>query len=160
MGLDNKCNRRYFSKQLTACFLSKLLPLKYLNTMIPKGVTIRKSKYTVKETIDRLHSFLQEHGATVYARINQQAEVNNAGGYLLPLEFILFGNPVAGGGLMNGNPMVALDLPLKVIAWEDDDKNVWLAYNEGSYLEERYAITHQPGSPLFLDQLIDKVFNP
>lgn len=126
--------------------------------MEAKGVTIRKSKYAVKETIDRIQSFVQQHGATVYARINQQAEVNNNGGQLLPLEFILFGNPAAGGLLMKNNPLVALDLPLKVIAWEDDKQNVWVAYNDGGYIEGRYGLPHLQGSPLYLNQLIDMVF--
>ena len=156
--MDQKYTRRGFSLQLISFGLFKFIPSKYLNTMEAKGITIRKSKYAVKETIDSIQSFLQQHGATVYARINQQAEVNNAGGQLLPLEFILFGNPAAGGLLMRNNSLVALDLPLKVIAWEDDKQNVWLAYNEGSYIEERYTLPHQQDSPLYLDQLIDMVF--
>jgi uncharacterized protein (DUF302 family) len=127
--------------------------------METKCITIRKSKYTVKETIDRLQSFLQQHGTTIYARINQQEEVNKTGGNLLPLEFILFGNPAVGGPLMQNNPLVALELPLKVIAWEDDKQDVWLTYNEGSYIEERYSLSHQRNSPLYLDQLMDNVFN-
>ncbi|MBC7935555.1 MAG: DUF302 domain-containing protein [Rhizobacter sp.] len=127
--------------------------------MKAKGVTIRKSKYAVKETIDRLQSFIEQHGATTYARINQQEEVNNTGGHLLPLEFILFGNPAAGGPIMKNNPLVALELPLKVIAWEDYNQKVWLAYNEGNYIEERYALPHQQGSPLYLDHVIDMILN-
>lgn len=120
----------------------------------PRGVAIYQSNYSVKETIDRIHSFLQEHGATVYTRINQQTEVNNTGQRLLPLEFILFGNPKSGGPLMAKNPLIALDLPLKVIAWQDDQGKVWLAYNEADYIEERYSLEHISNSPLKLDHLI------
>ena len=120
-----------------------------------RGIIIRQSPYDVKETIDHFESFLKQHGATVYARINQQTEVNNTGQNLLPLEFILFGNPKAGGSLMAENPLIALDLPLKIIAWEDDQKKVWLAYNEASYIEDRYALPHVENSPLHLDHLID-----
>src|SRR5450432_308344 len=123
--------------------------------MSAKGVIIRKSQYSVKDTIDHLQSFLQQHGATVYSRINQQTEVNNIGQNLLPLEFILFGNPKSGGPVMAENPLAALDLPLKVIAWEDDQKKVWLAYNEASYIEDRYGLMHTENSPLHLDNLID-----
>jgi uncharacterized protein (DUF302 family) len=123
--------------------------------MSAKGVIIRQSQYSVKDSIDRLQSFLQQHGATVYARINQQTEVNSTGRNLLPLEFILFGNPKSGGAVMAENPLAALDLPLKVIAWEDDQKKVWLAYNEAKYIEERYSLLHVQNSPLALDHLID-----
>ena len=125
----------------------------------PKGVHIYPSPYPVKETIDRLQEFLQRHGATIYARIDQQAEVQKAGLNMTPLEFILFGNPKAGGPLMNENPLAALDLPLKVIAWEDSEKKVWVACNEASYIEDRYTLTHNESSPLNLDALISKLLN-
>jgi uncharacterized protein (DUF302 family) len=122
--------------------------------MNPKGVIIKPSPYSVRETIDYLQEFLKQHGAIIYARINQQAEVNAVGQNLSPLEFILFGNPKAGGPIMAENPLAALDLPLKVIALEDADKKVWLAYNDAYYIEERYSLSHNPNSPLKLDQLI------
>lgn len=122
--------------------------------MNPKGVVIRSCSFSVKETIDRLQAFLVQHGATIYARINQQKEVNNTGQNILPLEFILFGNPRAGGPIMAENPMAALDLPLKVIAWEDDEKKVWLAFNDASYIEERYSIPPIPNSPLNIEGLV------
>src|SRR6201986_2176024 len=99
--------------------------------MNPNGVIIRPSGYSVKETIDRLQVFLLQHGATIYARIDQQAEVQKAGQNIPPLEFILFGNPKAGGPIMAENPLAALDLPLKAIAWEDKDGRAWLGYKQG-----------------------------
>jgi len=69
----------------------------------------------------------------------------------------MFGNPKAGGPLMAENPLVALDLPLKVIAWEDKEKKVWVAYNNASYIEERYNLSHNENSPLNLDPLISKL---
>jgi uncharacterized protein (DUF302 family) len=127
--------------------------------MNPKGVNIYASPYSVKETIDRLQAFLQQHGATIYARIDQQAEAMKTGQNLLPLEFIMFGNPKAGGALMAQNPLVALDLPLKVIAWEDGQKKVWLACNDAIYIEGRYALLHVNDSPLNLDPVISKILN-
>src|ERR1700753_681952 len=110
--------------------------------MNPEGVITRESKYSVKETIDHLQTFLLQHGATIYARIDQQAEVQKAGLTLAPLEYLLFGNPKAGGVLMAENPLVGLDLPLKVIAWEDNQEKVWISYNEGAYIEKRYTLSH------------------
>ena len=127
--------------------------------MNPEGVITRESKYSVKETIDRLQEFLQQHGATIYARIDQQAELQKLGLNLSPLEYLLFGNPKAGGVLMAENLLVALDLPLKVIAWEDAEKKVWISYNEGTYIEKRYALSHTENSPINLDPLIFKAFD-
>ena len=127
--------------------------------MNPKGITIRSSPWSVKETIDRLVVALEEHKATIYARINQQSEVHNAGKEIPPLEFILFGNPRAGGLIMAENPIAALDLPLKIIAWEDAAKRVWLAYNDAAYLEERYALSHDVMQPVNLDPLITNLIN-
>ena len=122
--------------------------------MTPQGIITRQSPYSVKETIDRLQAFLQAHGATIYARIDQQAELQKVGQSIPPLEFILFGNPKAGGPIMIENPIAALDLPLKVIAWEDDKKEVCVAFNDGVYLEDRYGLMHNYNSPLHLDRVI------
>jgi uncharacterized protein (DUF302 family) len=120
----------------------------------PNGVIVQPSPYSVKETIDRLEAFLRQHGATIYARIDQQAELQKAGQNIAPLEFLLFGNPRAGGPIMLENPIAALDLPLKIIAWEDDQRQVNIAFNEAAYIEERYSLIHNPTSPLNLNPLI------
>jgi uncharacterized protein (DUF302 family) len=125
--------------------------------MNPKGVITRPSNYSVKETIDRIQHFLQAQGVTIYARIDQQSEVANAGLHLSPLEFILFGKPKAGGPLMIANPLAALDLPLKIIAWEDQQHKVWLAYNDAAYVRERYDLPEAVSAPLNLDPIISKV---
>ena len=122
--------------------------------MNPDGVITKPSPYSVQETIDRLQSFLQQHGATIYARIDQQAELQKAGLSIGPLEFIMFGNPKAGGPIMIENPVAALDLPLKIIAWEDAGKKVFIAYNDALYVEERYGLSHNENSPLNLENLI------
>jgi uncharacterized protein (DUF302 family) len=120
-----------------------------------KGIVVRESAYSVKETIDRLQSFLLAHGVTIYARIDQQAEVQKAGLTMPPLEFILFGNPKAGGPIMLENPLTALDLPLKIIAWQDDEQKVWLAYNTAAYVEERFTLMPKENTPLDLEPLIN-----
>jgi uncharacterized protein (DUF302 family) len=122
--------------------------------MSPKGVIIQPSPYSVKETIDRFESFLKQHGATIYARIDQQAELQKVGQNISAIEFIMFGNPKAGGAIMIENPIAALDLPLKIIAWEDDQKKVFIAYNDALYIEDRYTLLHNANSPLNIDLLV------
>jgi uncharacterized protein (DUF302 family) len=134
-----------------------MLPLYHkFSAMSPKGVIVKSSKYSVKESIDRIEHFLQGQGVTIYARIDQQSEVNKTGLHLSPLEFILFGKPKAGGPLMLANPLSALDLPLKVIAWEDPQQKVWLAYNDATYIRERYDLPEPIGAPLNLDPIVSK----
>jgi uncharacterized protein (DUF302 family) len=125
--------------------------------MNPEGVNIYSSKYAVKEIIDRLQLFLEQHGATIYARIDQQDELSKTGQTIAPLEFLMFGNPTAGGALMTQSPLVALDLPLKVIAWEDNKSKVWVACNDAKYIEARYGLSQNEHSPLNLDKLINTV---
>jgi uncharacterized protein (DUF302 family) len=124
------------------------------------GVVINPSPYDVKETINRLETFLKQHGATIYARIDQNIELQKVGLNIPPLEFILFGNPKAGGPIMIENPVAALDLPLKVVAWEDDEKEVFTAYNDARYIEERHSLPHTLNSPLNLDNLIAMALKP
>lgn len=124
--------------------------------MNPKGVIIKSSKHSVKESIDRIQRFLESQGVTIYARIDQQSELNNAGLHIPPLEFILFGKPKAGGPLMMANPLAALDLPLKLIAWEDPQHKVWLAYNDPAWISERYDLPETISAPLNLDPIISK----
>jgi uncharacterized protein (DUF302 family) len=130
-----------------------------IDTMEQNGIVRTQSRYPVKETIDKLATFLQGHGATVYARIDQQSEVRNAGKDIRPLEFLLFGNPKVGGAVMEANPMSALELPLKVIAWEDAEGKVWLAYNEAAYIEERYGLPQELTKPLDLHPVVAKALS-
>lgn len=125
----------------------------------PNGVKVRQSRHGVRETIDMLQEILKQRGVTIYARIDQQAELRTVGIELAPLEFILFGNPRSGGPLMEKSPLVTLDLPLKVIAFQDAESRVWVAYNEAAYIESRYSLEPDPLSPLLLDQLVDRVIH-
>ena len=124
--------------------------------MNPQGVIIRPSRYTVTESIDRLQKFLEGQGVTVYARIDQQSELKNAGLTVPPLQFILFGKPKAGGPLMVNNPISALDLPLKVSAWEDAQQKVWLGYNDPAFIRQRYNLPEAISGPLNLEPIIAK----
>jgi uncharacterized protein (DUF302 family) len=158
-GLSNISRRHLVKSLIACCWYRNILPFNNILSMSPKGITIRSSRWSVKETMDRLVVILEEHKATVYARINQQSEVHNAGKEIPALEFVLFGNPKAGGLIMAENPIAALDLPLKIIVWEDVEKSVWLAYNTAAYLEERYALPHDVMQPVNLDPLVNLLIN-
>ncbi|MGL5833703.1 MAG: DUF302 domain-containing protein [Waterburya sp.] len=104
------------------------------------GIISHPSQYSVLETIDRLVGVLQAKDIHIFARIDQQAEAEKVGMSLRPIQLLLFGNPKAGTPLMVAEPTIALDLPLKVIAWEADDGKVWLSYNDPNYLKQRFSL--------------------
>jgi len=120
----------------------------------PDGVVIQQIPYSVEETTNRFVFFLQQHGAKLYARIDQQAELQSCGFQALPMEFILFGNPRIGGPVILQNPMSALDLPLKIIVWEDDSGKTQFAYNDMQYFGKRYALDRILTAPLGLDGMV------
>ena len=104
------------------------------------GVISQSSPYSVSETIDRLAAILQAKNITIFARIDQQVEAEKVGLSLRPTQLLLFGSPKAGTPLMVAEPTIALDLPLKVVAWEAADGKVWLSYNDSIYLQQRFSL--------------------
>jgi uncharacterized protein (DUF302 family) len=105
------------------------------------GIISQPSPYSVTETIDRLAAILQAKGITIFARIDQQAEAERVGLSLHPTQLLLFGNPQAGTPLMVAAPTIALDLPLKALAWSAADGKVWLSYNDPNYLKQRFSLS-------------------
>jgi uncharacterized protein (DUF302 family) len=108
--------------------------------ILPIGIINKESTYSVKESMDRLQKVLEAKGIVVFARIDQQAEARKASLDLSPIELIIFGNPRAGTPVMVALPLAGLDLPLKVLAWQDGDQRVWLSYNEPAYIGQRYTL--------------------
>ncbi len=107
------------------------------------GIISQPSSYSVTKTIDRLEAILQAKGIAIFARIDQQAEAEKVGLSMRPTQLLLFGNPKAGTPLMVAEPTIALDLPLKVLAWEASDGKVWLSYNDADYLKQRFSLSDE-----------------
>lgn len=127
--------------RLSLILLASLMwmsPLHAESTMITK-----KSSHSVKVTLDRLEAALKEKGITVAARWDHAGAAKSVGMPLRPMEVLIFGNPKLGTPLMQSNPHAGVDLPLKVLAWEDDKGQVWVSYTKAEALAERYAIHNQ-----------------
>ena len=107
------------------------------------GIISQLSQYSVPVSIDRLEAILEVKGITIFARIDQQAEAEKVGLSLCPTQLLLFGNPKAGTSLMVAEPTIALDLPLKVLAWEATDGKVWVSYNDPNYLKQRFSLSDE-----------------
>ena len=104
------------------------------------GIVTKPSRFSVETTLDRLESAVKQKGFTVFARINHAAGAAKIGKQLRPTELLIFGNPKVGTALMSSRQSAGLDLPIRVVAWEDSTGQVWLAYSAPRYLEERYRI--------------------
>jgi uncharacterized protein (DUF302 family) len=103
-------------------------------------LAVKASKYSVKETLDRLTAALKDKGITPVARVDHAAAAKGAGLELKPTEVLLFGNPKLGTPLMQANRHVGIDLPMRVLVWEDDAGKVWIAYTRPDALKSRYKI--------------------
>ncbi len=106
------------------------------------------SAYGVKETLDRLEALLRDKGIKVFARIDQAAEAKQMGLQMTPTELLIFGNPKGGTPLMVAEPLSAIDLPLKALAWQDGDGKCWLSYNDSAYLQKRFGLSDHLMKPI------------
>jgi uncharacterized protein (DUF302 family) len=103
------------------------------------GIIDVSSRYSVSETLARLQAILKEKGITVFALVDHSGEAEKAGLTMLPTQLLIFGSPKGGTPLMVAAPRLAIDLPLKALAWQDEQGKVWLSYNTPEYLQERHG---------------------
>jgi uncharacterized protein (DUF302 family) len=88
----------------------------------------------------RIEKAVAAKGMRIFARIDHGGEAKKAGLEMKPAVLLIFGNPTGGTPLMAARPTVAIDLPLKALAWEDADGKVWLTYNTTELLHERHGV--------------------
>jgi len=105
-----------------------------------KGIVDIPSNHTVEQSVERLKSILQAKGVTLFAVVDHGGEAEKVGMKLRPTKLLIFGNPEAGTTLMQSVPNSAIDLPLKILVWEDEQEKVWISYNGPEYLKERHGL--------------------
>ena len=103
------------------------------------GIRVVAASRSVEETMDRLESLAKQRGLTVFARINFARDAAAAGLTLQPTQLLILGSPVAGTPLMVAAPGTALDLPLKVLAWQDVANRCWVSFNTPEFLQQRHG---------------------
>ena len=101
----------------------------------------KSSRYTLDETVGRLEKIIHTKGLVIFSLIDHSAEAARVGLKMHEAKLIIFGSPKAGTPLMIASPLIALDLPLKVLVWKDDKGGVWVSYNSVSYLANRYYLS-------------------
>ena len=104
-----------------------------------KGMTILAASGSVDEIMDRLESLAKKRGLTLFARINFAKDAAAAGLSMRPTQLLILGSPAAGTPLMVAAPATALDLPLKVLAWQDPANACWVCFNTPEYLQQRHG---------------------
>ena len=106
------------------------------------GIIDTPSNHSVDETVEKLKEILQAKGVTLFAVVDHSGEAEKAGMKMRPTKLLIFGSPKAGTPLMQAVPSIAIDLPLKILVWEDSEGKVWTSYNSPEYLIERHGVPH------------------
>jgi uncharacterized protein (DUF302 family) len=104
------------------------------------GLVSIPSRYPVSETIKKLRVAIESHGMIIFALVDHSGEAEKVGLRLRPTQLLIFGSPKGGTPLMQASPTLAIDLPLKALAWEDDSSKVWVTYNAPEFLQQRHNI--------------------
>lgn len=107
--------------------------------MSADGLITVPSRHGHKATMDLLVAAVADRGMTVMARIDHGAAATKAGLELRPTEVLIFGNAKAGTPLMQVSQTLGIDLPLRMLVWEDAAERVWLTYNDPTWLAQRHG---------------------
>ena len=105
-----------------------------------EGLVIRRCAHSVEETISRLERAIGDRNLVVVARVDHAGAAQKAGLTLRPTQLLMFGHPRSGTPLMGRAQSVGIDLPLKALVWQDDQGQVWLAYNDPAWIAARHGL--------------------
>ena len=108
-----------------------------------KGIIDKPSNHSVERTVENLKNIMQSKGVTLFAVVDHSGEAAKVGMKMRPTKLLIFGSPKAGTPLMLAAPSSAIDLPLKILVWEDAQGKVWVAYNSPEYLRERHDLPQE-----------------
>jgi uncharacterized protein (DUF302 family) len=112
------------------------------------GLKTIRSSHGPRDTMDRLAAEVKARGMTVFAHIDHAAGAAAVGLALRPTDLLIFGNAKAGTPLMQAAQTIGIDLPLKVLVWEDDAGVTWLSYNDPAWFARRHAPGRDLGAPV------------
>jgi len=104
------------------------------------GIIDERSQHSVEQTVEKLTALLHAKGVTLFALVDHSGEAAKVGMKMPPTKLLIFGTPKAGTPLMLAAPSVAIDLPLKILVWEDAQGRTWVSYNSPGYLQERHGV--------------------
>lgn len=105
-----------------------------------EGLTTIASHFGPKETLDRLEAEIRAKGLNIFARVDHAAGASEVGLELRPTDLIIFGNARGGTPLLQASQTAGIDLPLKVLVWQDAAGKTWLSYNEPTWIAQRHEL--------------------
>ncbi len=111
-----------------------------MNSNRENGLVDIPSSRSVNEAVEKLKGILQAKRITLFALVDHSGEAEKAGMKMRPTKLFIFGNPKAGTPVMLAAPSSAIDLPLKILIWEDAQGKAWVTYNSPAYLQKRHRI--------------------
>src|SRR5579864_7188940 len=112
----------------------------FMATLAGNGIIDKPTQHSVSEAVEKLKGILQAKGVTLFTLVDHSGEAEKVGMKMRPTKLLMFGSPKSGTPLMLAAPSVAIDLPLKILAWEDAQGKVWVSYNSPEYLKERHGL--------------------
>ncbi|HEV2413953.1 MAG TPA: DUF302 domain-containing protein [Candidatus Dormibacteraeota bacterium] len=104
------------------------------------GIVDLQSNHSVDQTVTRVEQILRDKGVTLFAVVDHSGEAAKVGLDMRPTKLVIFGSPRAGTPIMVAAPSAAIDLPLKILVWEDAAGKTWVSYNSPEYLQQRHGI--------------------
>lgn len=104
------------------------------------GIVSISSHHSVDQTVKNFDEILQAKGIKLFALIDHSGEAEKVDMHMRPTKLMIFGNHKVGTPLMLAAPSSAIDLPLRILVWEDAEGKVWISYNSPAYLQERHRI--------------------
>jgi uncharacterized protein (DUF302 family) len=104
------------------------------------GIVSVAANRSVDDTVSRLQQLLEAKGVKVFAVVDHSGEAERAGLRMPNTKLVIFGSPKAGTPLMLAAPSIAIDLPLKILVWEDTGGKVWVSYNSPEFLRSRHDL--------------------
>jgi uncharacterized protein (DUF302 family) len=120
-------------------------------------IVTKLSPRSASETVERFESLARRHGLKVFAVIDHSGEALEHGLSLRDTKVVIFGDPEAGTPVMDAAPLAAIDLPLKVLVW-DDQGQTKVSYVEPSALAARFDLSEELAGRLAgIDALTDLV---
>ena len=108
--------------------------------MAADGLVSVRSNHEPKETMSRLEAEVRAKGLTVFAHVDHTAGAAEVGVLLRATDLLIFGNAKGGTPLMQLHQTIGIDLPLKILVWQDQAGVTWLSYNDPGWLAQRHGL--------------------
>src|SRR5262245_46904123 len=125
------------------------------------GIITKHSSKSVAQTVDGLRRLMADRGFTVFNVIDHSGVAERVGVQMPDSKLIMFGKPTVGAAVMLAAPLAALDIPLKVLVWEDGNGAVSVSYNSPESLAERLHLEGAQRAPFdAVASIVEAVVGP